>query len=285
MISSFNLSKLHALLKDFYTLTKIRITVFDETFRELIAYPEEISLFCQTVRADPEAYEKCRQCDQEACRKASYRHSPYTYRCHAGLTESITPLYMGNIIIGYLLFGHVFSYGSYEEGWKNIMEACGSYKIDFQSLRKHCRELPLIQENYISSASHIMQAVASYLCLDRMATLKHEELPVRIDDYITKHFTENIDAGSICAQFKIGKTFLYEISKQSYGVGIAEHIRNLRIAKAQKLLRENSDMNISQIASECGFNDYNYFITVFRRIVGVPPKQYRQSARNNFLPQ
>lgn len=285
MISSFNLSKLHSLLKDFYTLTKIRITVFDETFRELIAYPDEISLFCQTVRTDPGAYEKCRQCDLEACKKASHRHSPYTYRCHAGLTESITPLYMGNIIIGYLLFGHVFSYDCYEEGWKNIMESCGSYKIDFQSLKKHCRELPLIQDNYISSASHIMQAVASYLCLDRMATLKHEELPVRIDDYITKHFTENIDAGSICAHFKIGKTFLYEISKQSYGVGIAEHIRNLRIAKAQKLLKENSDMNISQIAAECGFNDYNYFITVFRRIVGVPPKQYRQSARNDFLPQ
>ena len=43
MISSFDIAKLHSLLKDFYQLTKIRITVFDDSFRELTSYPDEIA--------------------------------------------------------------------------------------------------------------------------------------------------------------------------------------------------------------------------------------------------
>ena len=117
MISTFDITKLNALLKDFYNLTQIRITIFDENFHELAAYPEHIAPFCQIIRTDETGRKECQQCDENACKIAAKRHSLYTYRCHAGLTESISPLYMGNIIIGYLLFGHVFAYKSHEAGW------------------------------------------------------------------------------------------------------------------------------------------------------------------------
>lgn len=276
MISTFDLNKLNALLKDFYTLTKIRITVFDDTFRELAAYPEQIAPFCRIIRTDEAAKKECMNCDRHACETASGRRAPYTYRCHAGLTESIAPLYLGNIVIGYLLFGHVFSYPTHEEGWESIRELCGSYHLDMDALKAAVWERPLIPGEYITSASHILKAVASYLCLERMVTLHQKELPVQIDEYLSEHFTEDINANHICEQFHIGRTYLYEIAKQNYGIGIAEHIRNLRIEKAKSLLSEHPKMRIRDIATECGFDDYNYFITVFKRIVGQPPKQFRQ---------
>ena len=63
-------------------------------------------------------------------------------------------------------------------------------------------------------------------------------------------------------------------------MGVAQHIRALRIAHARKLLIKRSDMNISEVAEACGFKDYNYFITVFGRMVGVAPRQYRLNAIN-----
>jgi AraC-like DNA-binding protein len=273
MISSFDLTKLNSLLKDFYNLTHIRITVFDDTFRELAAYPEQIAPFCQIIRTDQQGAAECKLSDTHACEIAARRHSPYTYRCHAGLTENIEPLYLENIIIGYLLFGHVFSYPSYEEGWEQIQTLCRSYHIDMDSLYEACLKQPIITEDYIASASHILQAVASYLCLERMVSLRHQELPVQIDEYISRHYTEQIDAISICMKFDIGKTQLYEIAKQSYGIGIAELVRNLRIEKAKRLLEE-SDLPLTEIAAQCGYKDYNYFITVFKRMVGIPPKKY-----------
>lgn len=277
MISTFNLAKLKLLLKDFYDMTRIRITVFDDSFHELAAYPAEIAPFCQIVRSDADAAARCRLCDTHACEIALKRRTLYTYRCHAGLTESITPIILGNIVIGYLFFGHVFSYASHEEGWEQIRELCKGYHIDTLKLEAACMEQSLIPENYISSASHIMQAVASYLCMERMVSLRQQELPVQIDEYIQAHFTEKLDAVQLARQFGIGKTQLYEIAEQNYGVGIAAHIRNLRIEKARQLLSEQPGLSLAEIASACGFNDYNYFITVFKRVTGVSPKAYANS--------
>ena len=278
MISSFDLTKLKLLLKDFHDMTKIRITVFDDSFHELAACPEQLAPFCRIIRSDADAAAQCHHCDAKACEIAANRRTLYTYRCHAGLTESITPIIIGNIIIGYLLFGHVFSYASYEEGWEQIQKLCKGYSIDKKELETACRKQPIITEDYISSASHIMQAVASYLCMERMVSLRRQELPVQIDEYIQAHFTENIDAMQLAKHFGIGKTQLYEIANQNYGMGIAAHIRNLRIEKAQELLCEQPELSLAEIAAQCGFDDYNYFITVFKRITGVPPRAYANSA-------
>lgn len=277
MISTFNLIKLNSLLEDFYKLTKIRITVFDENFNELTAYPEKIAHFCEIIRTDIHAHEECKKCDARACAMAAKQHKTFTYQCHAGMTESIAPLFLGNILIGYLLFGHVFSYNSHNEGWKKISTFCKSYQIDMDALKEACYKQPIINKDFIESASHILQAVASYLCMERMVSLHQQELPVQIDEYISLHFTEDIDATMLCQEFQIGKTHLYEIMKQNYGVGLAEHIRNLRIKKAKDLLVSHPKMSLADIAFSCGFKDYNYFIAVFKRVVGVPPKKYFKS--------
>ncbi len=274
MISNFNLDELHSLLIDFYHITGIRITVFDDTFHELAAYPEQIADVCRIIRSDPEAAERCRYCDEQACKTAAKSRRLYTYQCHAGLTESIAPIIVGNIVIGYLFFGHVFAYPSHEAGWNQIRKCCENYYIDMEALKSSGMRQPIITQDYISSASHIMQAVAAYLCMDRMVSLHRQALPAQIDEYIQAHFTEHLDAMQLARYFGIGKTQLYEIARQSYGVGIATHIRNLRIEKAKRLLSEQPSLSLAEISSECGFHDYNYFITVFKRVVGVPPKTY-----------
>ena len=128
------------------------------------------------------------------------------------------------------------------------------------------------------SAAHILEAVASFLCLDRMITLRQQPLQVQIDEYIAAHFTEDISADTLCRRFGVGRTALYEFSRQNYGMGIAQHIRSLRIAHAMRLLVDSPELNISQIADACGFSDYNYFITVFSRMAGISPRRYRLQA-------
>ena len=142
-------------------------------------------------------------------------------------------------------------------------------------MKRLCAQLPLIQESYIVSASHILKAVTAYLCLERMVAVRQEELPIQLDAYIISHLSENPDASALCRHFQIGKTSLYDIARRRYGMGISEHIRHLRIARAQTLLIEHQEMRISEISAVCGFPDYNYFSTVFKRISGMTPSQFR----------
>ena len=275
MFSSFDFVKLNAILKDFYNLTRIRITVYDDACREITSYPARVAEVCRFIRANPRAESACLACDQVACRQALLLRAPYVYRCHAGLTEAVTPVFMGNIVIAYVAFGHLFCYPSRREGRENILECCRPYGLDEAVLARLVDALPDTEETYILSAAHVLEALASYLCMDRMIMLKQQALQVQIDEYISRHFTEDISADSLCRRFSIGRTALYEFARQNYGMGIARHVRELRIEHARQLLATRPDLNISEVAEACGFSDYNYFITVFRRATGLSPRKYR----------
>ncbi len=55
-----------------------------------------------------------------------------------------------------------------------------------------------------------------------------------------------------------------------------EYLIRLRIQKAMGLLR-NSNLTITEIALEVGFNDSNYFTRQFNRILGESPRHFRQT--------
>lgn len=276
MISIFDLDKLRGVLRDFYEICHIRITVFDENRTELISYPKDIAPYCTVIRGTMKGIDACMDCDRRACETAAKKRSTYIYRCHAGLTEAVTPLYVGDVLVGYLFFGHVFSYPSFVDGWEVIRRLCAPLRVNEPMLREALAEASPIEEGYVRSAAQILLAVASYLIMERMATLKEELLGSRLDAYLNEHFTEKLSAPQIAANLGIGKTQLYALSRQLYGCGTAERMRTLRMERAKKLLAEKKDMPVSEIASRCGFADYNYFFTVFSREVGCTPGKWRK---------
>lgn len=278
MVTFFDLEKLQSLLRDFYEISRIRITVFDENLSELVSYPEEIPPFCQLIRSCSEGMEACRLCDGKACAIAAKRRKTYIYQCHAGLTEAVTPLYVEEVLVGYLLFGHVFSYPTAEEGLQAVRGHCKHLPLNMKELEIACRERPLTDRDYVRSATQILHAVASYLILERMAILQTDRLAVRLNAYLTAHYTESLKADTLCRALGIGKTQLYKLSKQLYGCGIAEEIRKLRLDAAKSALESDPQKTIAEIAAACGFCDYNYFIALFTRKIGMSPGMYRRKS-------
>ena len=124
MSIQFQREEMMELLKDFYTLTKLRIVLFDDEFREITSWPGRHSTYCQLIRADSEAKNACNQCDLQACMKCRKSGKLYMYQCHAGLWETVVPLQYESVVIGYLMFGQVLMEGEQtrEELWKQVEE-------------------------------------------------------------------------------------------------------------------------------------------------------------------
>ena len=55
-----------------------------------------------------------------------------------------------------------------------------------------------------------------------------------------------------------------------------ELIRNKRLEMAAKLLQD-SEMNVSEIASHLGFNSHSYFSNSFKTFYGCTPTEFVQS--------
>ena len=57
------------------------------------------------------------------------------------------------------------------------------------------------------------------------------------------------------------------------GVGLNEYINISKVTAAAKLLSE-SNLSVTKVSELCGYNDSNYFSTVFKKYMGTTPKKY-----------
>ena len=138
----FQKEEMTEILRDFYTLTKLRIVLFDDEFQEIISYPNRHSTYCTILRDSQEVKKACNDCDLQACVRCRKTRKPYMYQCHAGLWETVVPLQYESTVTGYLMFGQVLLEGeeTREELWKKVEDQ--SYDVDHQALKEALPAFP-----------------------------------------------------------------------------------------------------------------------------------------------
>jgi AraC-like DNA-binding protein len=72
----------------------------------------------------------------------------------------------------------------------------------------------------------------------------------------------------------MSRSNLMRVFRKATGQTPIEYLVRLRIQRAMEMLR-NSDLSITEIAMEVGFNDSNYFTRQFRRALSLSPRQFR----------
>ena len=68
--------KLTNILMDFYTLSHIRIVIYDSSFQRIAAYPERSSDFCSLLKQNYESKMLCRKSESESCIICSKKKFP-----------------------------------------------------------------------------------------------------------------------------------------------------------------------------------------------------------------
>ncbi len=76
----------------------------------------------------------------------------------------------------------------------------------------------------------------------------------------------------------MSRSNLMRVFHRATGQSPIDYLIRLRIQRAMALLR-NTNLTITQIALETGFNDSNYFSRQFRKAIGKPPLQYRKELK------
>lgn len=98
--------------------------------------------------------------------------------------------------------------------------------------------------------------------------------------YITVHFAEPLTLDALSRKYRFNKSYFSVLFKQSTGFNFLEYLTNLRIVHAANLLKE-TNLSVTEISNQCGYNDSNYFATVFKKIFCVTPLKYRRKFREH----
>ena len=86
----------------------------------------------------------------------------------------------------------------------------------------------------------------------------------------------NLDA--IALSFKMGESQLRRHIHYLTGKTMTAYLTELRMERAMRLLREDPDIMIGDVAEKCGYGDVAYFSRVFRQYHGMTPSVARNNA-------
>lgn len=104
----------------------------------------------------------------------------------------------------------------------------------------------------------------------------------KICDYLENNIDKHLSFSDIQKKFNISASVIKRLFKDNMNCGVMEHFSRLKIDAAKQMIREN-EFNFTEISERLGFNTPQYFTTVFRRISGMSPSEYKKSIKLNFI--
>ncbi|MFC0212993.1 helix-turn-helix domain-containing protein [Paenibacillus chartarius] len=81
---------------------------------------------------------------------------------------------------------------------------------------------------------------------------------------------------SVAEKVYITPAYLSTLFKTNTGVTFIEHLTEIRIAKAKKLLKQTQLKNY-EVAEKVGYQDSRYFSQIFKKKVGLSPSEFRDA--------
>lgn len=97
----------------------------------------------------------------------------------------------------------------------------------------------------------------------------------RIVREIQEKYTGNLTLTGLAEKYNISASHLSGQLKEELGMPFSEYIADRRVRLAKELLADER-LSINEIAERVGYNDYFYFIKVFKKVTGISPSKYRK---------
>lgn len=104
-------------------------------------------------------------------------------------------------------------------------------------------------------------------------SVNKQEIVSRIIEYIEDHYSEHISLDVISGNMYVSPFYISKSFKSVTGDTPIRYLINVRLDKAAKLLRDNSDMSIREVAEAVGYDDVYHFSKLFKKKFGYSPSK------------
>lgn len=152
---------------------------------------------------------------------------------------------------------------------ENFQEECffnNNYILSLNILENNIQELQYNVNYYADKIKN------KYIC--SIASINDINLEKKVKMYVNFKIKEEITLENTAEFFHLNKIYFCTKFKEEVGINFILYVQKIRIEKAKLLLSQNF-LTIEEISQECGFSSAGYFSRVFKKIEGIPPKQYR----------
>lgn len=106
------------------------------------------------------------------------------------------------------------------------------------------------------------------------AVRQYHPAVVQLAQYLDEQCDQELSMGELSARLGYTPQYLCSLFHQETGMTPGTYLQKVKIGKSCRLLTDGG-MNVSQVAQAVGYQDTKYFTQVFKRYVGVSPRDFR----------
>lgn len=103
----------------------------------------------------------------------------------------------------------------------------------------------------------------------------HTSIISKVQKYIEENYRQNITLNDVAKNVYLSPAYLSSILTSETGKSFVNILNEVRISHAIELLK-NTELKISKIAYNVGFNEPQYFTLTFKKYIGETPRNYRE---------
>ena len=94
--------------------------------------------------------------------------------------------------------------------------------------------------------------------------------------YIQQNFTGKISLREFGEQFHLSEKYISRYFKEHFHITLSQYVTYLRLEHAKQLLQD-TDIPVTDVAMQSGYQNVSYFIRSFQKAYAVSPLKYRKS--------
>jgi len=102
----------------------------------------------------------------------------------------------------------------------------------------------------------------------------------RMIAYVSENFAA-MTLDSLSAYLGRSRSYISHLFKKTTGKSLRAYCNELKLFTSEKLLR-STEMTVTEIAFESGFEDTSYFVSIFKDKYGMTPYKYRKNHLTEF---
>jgi AraC-like DNA-binding protein len=124
------------------------------------------------------------------------------------------------------------------------------------------------------------------LVLEPSKSKSSDQLVSKIKDYLNYNYHQKIILAELAQHFHINVYYLSHLFKKATGYSIINYLINRRIDES-KVYLVTTELTINEISNIVGYESSNNFFSVFKKITGLTPENYRRQSKisNNEINQ
>ncbi len=105
-------------------------------------------------------------------------------------------------------------------------------------------------------------------------THRNTTLVEKVKAFIGLNYAQDISNTVVAQAVGMSPNYLGQVFKRETGISVNDYLNNRRIEEAKKLLK-TTNLLVFEVAFKVGYKEQQYFSAVFRKKVGLTPKEYR----------